>query len=309
MITVVGFNSAIDRSMDTEVVRLGEVMRVHNVVARPGGKGLHVAMTCGLMGEPVRLVGLIDAPHRAWFERTFDSVGGQFCGVEISSAIRTCVAVRDANGEATEFLEPGPRVGTPEGERLMARVLDEVGSGPVVLTWSLPRGLGHETYRDLIVNLRGRAVACLLDASGENLRLGLEAGPFLVSPNREEAEAVTARAIGDSDDAVGAARRLVELGANAAAVSLGGAGVVASWDGATHHVEAPMQTVVNGVGAGDSLVGGIAVGIARGLEIEPALRLGVACAAAAVRHPEPGVLRRDDVERLRPLIRSRVCGL
>lgn len=302
MITIAGFNSAIDRSMEADQVRPGEVMRVRHVVARPGGKGLHVALTCGLLGEAVRLVGVVDREHRVLFERALERVGGRFVGVEIDQTIRTCIAVRDGNGSTTELLEPGPLIDQAHRARLVELVLDGADRGPVVLSGSLPVGFTSAAYRDLIGALEAIGARCLLDASGEVLRAGLEARPSLVSPNRAEAEEVTGVSIVDRESARAAAGGLIDRGAGAAVISLGGSGIVAAWSDSACHLEAPAQRAVNDVGAGDSLVAGVAVGFARGLEIEPALRLGVACAAASVLHPEPGVVRPEDVERLRGLV-------
>ena len=64
MITVAGFNTAIDHLMRVDVLHLGEVNRTVHEQVLPGGKGLHVAQTVAALGEPVQLIGLIDAAHR-----------------------------------------------------------------------------------------------------------------------------------------------------------------------------------------------------------------------------------------------------
>ena len=59
---------------------------------------------------------------------------------------------------------------------------------------------------------------------------------------------------------------------------------------------------MNPVGSGDCLLGGLAVGLARGASAEEALRLGVACGAANAATPETGFVRREDVEALLPRV-------
>ena len=98
MITVGGFNTSLDKSMDTDELRVGGVFRVRNVRAWPGGKGAHVALTAAALGEPVRLVGLIDSVHRALFEDFLGERGVEFHGVPTSGSVRTCLAVRDGKG-------------------------------------------------------------------------------------------------------------------------------------------------------------------------------------------------------------------
>ncbi len=80
------------------------------------------------------------------------------------------------------------------------------------------------------------------------------------------------------------------------------AGAVVSWDGRVARVRAPRVEASNTVGSGDCLLGGLAVGVARGLQPEDILRLGVACGAANALSEETGVVRRQDVERLCPQV-------
>jgi len=58
------------------------------------------------------------------------------------------------------------------------------------------------------------------------------------------------------------------------------------------------------VGAGDSMVGGIVVGLARGWKIPDAVRFGVAAGAAAVMTPGTELCGREDTERLYEQIRN-----
>ena len=75
------------------------------------------------------------------------------------------------------------------------------GADFVVFAGSLPRGVDDDFYADAIRELEP-AAACrrVLDAEGEPLRLGLEAEPFLVSPNQREAEALVGQEFHDEED-------------------------------------------------------------------------------------------------------------
>lgn len=303
MITVAGFNSSIDRFMRIPSVRPGAVGRVSDVRARPGGKGLHAALTCAALGARVRLVGIIDAMNRSRFEDALGRAGVDFCGVVVDDEIRTCIAVHDEAGGVTELLEPGPVIDSATSDRLVQEVLGVGTDGPVLLSGSLPRGMAPTTYRDLVITLRARSSPCLVDTSGELLRLALTAGPDVVSPNRHEAEFVTESRIGDRASAEVAARRLVGAGAGLAVVSLGVDGVVAADRGHAYRVSGPAQRDVHAVGAGDSLVGAMAVAMERGFDVERALRFAVACATASVTDADPGVVSLEEMARVEPQIR------
>jgi tagatose 6-phosphate kinase len=302
VITVAGFNTSVDKAAEADTVRPGAVHRLRNVRAWPGGKGLHVALTVAALGEPVRLVGLIDRAHARWFESFLREKGVAFDGVDSPAGIRSCLGVRDAEGRITEFLEPGPELDAGTQRTLASRVIERSAASAVcVLSGSLPPGFGDRAYAELV---RATAPArCLVDASGPTLREAVEVRPFLVKPNRQEAEDLLGRPIETVADAGRAARELFARGVSLPVVSLGRDGAVACADGRVRHAVVSLPAAVNPVGSGDCLLGGAAVGLARGLAPDAVLKLGVACGAANALTAETGMLRARDVESLRTRVR------
>lgn len=300
MITVGGFNTAVDKTLDADELCLGAVNRVRGVRASPGGKGLHVALTVAALGERVRLLGLIDAIHRAEFEDALGARGVEFHGVEATGGIRTCLAIRDRGGSRiTEILEPGPMMDAEARAELAARFLALASESDLaILSGSTPPGFDAQTYARLVTSLEEAGVKCLVDASGDLLRRAVEARPLLIKPNREEAEALTGAPIVDLGAAVGIARALSERGVGIVVVSLGAVGAVAARGSRAVHAAVPVTEVLNPVGSGDCLLGGVAVGLRRGQDLDAMLKLGVACGTANAAVGNRGWLRGDDVERV-----------
>src|SRR5262249_57149272 len=87
------------------------------------------------------------------------------------------------------------------------------GADCVVLAGWLPRGVDPEFYGEVIRELSRRQVPTVLDSEGEPLRLGLEAEPFLVSPNQREAEALVGQEFYEQQDFGYALEHIAELGA------------------------------------------------------------------------------------------------
>jgi len=73
--------------------------------------------------------------------------------------------------------------------------------------------------------------------------------------------------------------------------------VLASGAG-TLHFNAPGDRVVNAVGCGDALAGGLAAGVARGLDLPDSAALGVAAAADKLGRLHSGRVDSAGVERL-----------
>lgn len=295
MISVVAFNSAIDRLIDVETLVPGTAMRASRVQAWPGGKGAHAAMCAAALGEPVRLVGFVDAPHRDTFVSWLAERGVEFHPIEMPGRLRTCLALRERDGRITEILEPGPPIDAALASTATTAAAHTcAGATAVILSGSVPAGMSQGTYEGLLSRFpHGRVI---VDASGELLRRALAAMPFCVKPNRAEAEALTGERLDSPAGAGRAARTLLSSGCSLAVISLGAEGAVAAWDSHVFHIAAAPVAAVNAVGAGDCLAGGIAVGLARGGTILDALRLGVAAGTAKTLSPETGIVRREHID-------------
>src|SRR5207249_3363651 len=130
-----------------------------------------------VLAGPVRLVGLIDAAHRALFEEFFGERGVEFHGVPIEGSVRTCLAVRDGAGRVTELLEPGPQVDAQTRQELLASFRALAAAAELsVLSGSLPPGLAASDYATLAAEERAAGRRCAVDTSGEALRLGVACG-------------------------------------------------------------------------------------------------------------------------------------
>jgi 1-phosphofructokinase family hexose kinase len=300
MITVAGFNTALDKLVDVDVLRAGAMQRIDGVRVSFGGKGLHVAQTIAALGEKVRLVGLVDATSGPAIAALMRDRGVEFHGIEVPGTIRTCLAIRERNGRITELLEPGPEIDMATRERMLATFRDlALESDLAVLSGSLPPGFDDATYADFVRELQGAGVRCLVDTSGASLRLAIEARPFLVKPNRDEAAVLHGQPLADIDDAAAALRMLLARGVPIPVVSLGAQGVVAARGSDMLHANVAVERVVSAVGSGDCMVAGLAVGLMRGESLETMLRLGAACGAANAA-AGLGYAQRTDVEALLP---------
>ncbi|GLQ97323.1 1-phosphofructokinase family hexose kinase [Dyella mobilis] len=306
MITVAGFNTAIDRFIQLGTLTPGEVHRVRTELVYPGGKGVHVAQTIAALGERVHLVGLVDAAHRNLICRRMSERGVLFHGVEIAGDLRHCLALQDDEGRITEILGQGPQLSPAECDALVRdfrRSVDE--SDLVILSGSLPRGFEPTAYAELSTYVKGHGQRCLVDASGAAMRHALEAQPFLIKPNRDEISELSGQPVTDLDGALQAVRDLMAQGVAMPVVTMGALGAMAGNASGIWHAELSLERVRNTVGSGDCLLGGIAVGIAREMSLEDTLRLGAACGAANAQGEETGFVQRRAVEALLPQVRVR----
>lgn len=288
-ILTVTLNAAIDKRYDVASVAVGQVQRVQQVRASAGGKGLNVSRGAYLCGQRVVATGFVAGFSGRFITEGIVAEGIENAFVEVSGESRTCINMIDAEGRSTEFLEPGVTVTEADLDRLAARFAGLLGEVDVVtISGSAPTGCPADVYVPFVTAAREARCAVVLDTSGELLEAGLPAGPNVVKPNREELSALVGADLGDLDDVVAAAGALRERGPGWVVVSLGGDGAIAVGPGQVVRVQAPRVPLVNPVGCGDVLVGGLASGLASGLGLPDALALGVRVSAAAAAHPETG---------------------
>ena len=303
MITVVGFNTAIDHRIDLEALHPGAVQRAISAQSRPGGKGLHVAQTIVALGEQACLIGLSDNAHGDQLRDHMRVRGVEWQPVRGAHPLRQCLAIHEAGGQVTEILEPGATLDSAVRDALLAAVRSAIDrSSVLVCTGSLPPGFAPDTYAVLVHEARARGVRCLLDASADALREGVRAKPWLVKPNADEAASLLGRPVRGVNDAIECARQLYRDGVACAVVTLGGMGAI-GFDGETlwHATSAPAK-VRDGVGSGDCFLAGLAVGVARSQPLEVSLRRAAACGAANAENSEPGYAAPESVSKWLPCV-------
>ena len=281
MILTVTANAALDVTYRVPWLRPGEVHRVGRVHARAGGKGVNVARVLAALGTDVLATGLagglVGDEILADLE---DGVPEAFLRVAGESR-RTVTVVSAGDGQATVLNEPGPEVTAREWDRFTQAYLELAAAATVVvLSGSLPPGVAADAYAELIRQTRAPV---LLDAHGDALRHGIQAGPALVKPNLDELAVLLGHR---PPDAVAACR---ELGVPAA-VTLGVHGAVLSTPEGAWRAAPPEQVRGNPTGAGDAFAAGLARGLAGAQPWPEVLADAVALSAAAVAAPVAGAV-------------------
>jgi len=286
MILTVTFNAAIDRTLTVPNFQLGQRHRASSGLTLAGGKGINVARALKRLGVPVVATGLAGGGTgtRIVEELTGEAILNDF--VRIAGESRTSTAVVDPTGSTyTEINEWGPHVEPEELELLLEKVhYLSRGADFVVLAGSLPRGVDPGFYGELIRDLNRRQVLTVLDSEGEPLALGIEAEPFLVSPNQREAESLVGQEFYEQQDFALALEHIAELGAKNVMITNESGCFARLRDGRKtrrYRALAPHIEPVSGVGAGDVLLAGLIAAQVEGRSSEDALKEAVAAGAAS----------------------------
>ncbi len=217
--------------------------------------------------------------------------GFRVATVPISNNIRLNFTVTDRHGLTVKLNETGPRLEKAEIEGIELLVEEHLSHAKwLMLCGSLPQGVPADFYAKLIGRAKKRGVKTLLDTDGDALARGVEAGPTVVTPNQQEAERLLNTVLLTHSHAISAARRILSMGAEAVALSLGSRGAMGAWlggDGEEQMVEAipPRVEAISPIGAGDAMAAAVAWSMERGDEFAVALGWGVAAGTASAKLP------------------------
>ena len=307
MIVTVTLNAALDRSLTVPTLQLGQRHRASEVLTLAGGKGINVARALKRLEVPVVATGLAGGRTgtRIVEELTGEAILNDFVRIRDESRTSTLV-VDPTSGKQTEINEWGPKVSEGELGMLMdkLRYLSR-GADAVVFAGSLPRGVADTFYADAARELARRNVRVVLDAEGEPLRLGVDAEPWLVSPNQHEAEQLVGQELFDDEDFLMALDTIAEMGARNVHITLeNGCFALVREERQVRRYRAvtPRLEPVSVVGAGDALLAQWLTAVLDGAPAEEALRLASAAGAASVLEVGAGRFDPAEVRRLLPAV-------
>ncbi len=281
MIYTVTFNPSLDYIVSVEDFKTGITNRTSSELILPGGKGLNVSMVLGNLGLENTALGFAAGFTGAEIVRRVEEMGVKADFIPVSGGISR-INLKLKSIEGTEINGCGPVIGKDALEQLLEK-LAVLGEGDVlVLAGSIPRSVPDDIYGEILRRLAGRAVLTVVDAERELLVKVLEYHPFLVKPNNHELGEIFGLELADREAVIPYAKRLREMGAGNVLVSLAGEGaVLAAEDGNIYEAPAPKGKLINGVGAGDSMVAGFLAGWMRKKDYRHAFHMGMAAGSAS----------------------------
>jgi 6-phosphofructokinase 2 len=210
------------------------------------------------------------------------------------------VILEESTGRQYRFGMPGPKLKKNEWEPFLQK-LAVIDPPPdyMVASGSLPPGAPPDFYAQVARIGKKKGTKTIVDVSGIALKAALEEGVFLIKPNVREFRELVGEDIKEESQIKAEAQKMVKNGrCEVLVISLGAAGALAVSEDFVEHILPPTVPIVSKVGAGDSMVAGIALSLARGNPLRESLLFGVAAGSAAVMTPGTELCQREDAERL-----------
>lgn len=305
MIYTVTFNPSLDYVISVENFETGKINRTSSEAMFAGGKGINVSIVLKELGVDSIALGFVSGFTGVELQRRLQDQGINTDFIEVKDGltrinmkVRSDVLIEpESDGywhQETEINGQGPIVSEEELAQLIEKISCMTEEDILILSGSVCRGVTQNIYADIVKVCKGKGIRVVVDASSVLLWNTLEYQPFLIKPNQHELGDIFNREITTQEEIIFYGKELQNRGARNVLISAGADGaVLIAEDGKVYEMKAPRGSVVNSVGAGDSMVAGFLAGYMETGDYEKALKLGV-YAGSATAFSE-GLARKEDI--------------
>ena len=244
------------------------------------------------MGIPSRVLGFVAGFTGRALEDGLSQSGLETDFVHLEKG-NTRINVKIKSGQETDLNGQGPEIDEKALAQLY-RKLDKIQDDDVlVLAGSIPGSLPADIYEDILAYMAHKKIRTVVDAAGDLLVNVLRYRPFLVKPNHHELGEIFGKELSSMDEIVNYARKLKDMGAVNVLISMAQNGAVLVDEyGEVRRCGVCRGTLVNSVGAGDSMVAGFIAGLTEG-DYGYALKMGTAAGGATAF--SKGLAKREDI--------------
>lgn len=294
-------NPAIDKSSSVAHVTAERKLYCKLPRFEPGGGGVNVSRAIKKLGGKSLLLYPAGGLTGGRLKELLDREGLNHRPLPIEGLIReSLVVIEESTGQQYRFGMPGPEFQEHEWKQFLT-ALSNVEPAPdfLVASGSLPPGVPADFYARVAHVGKERGAKVIIDVSGEAMKRALMEGVYLIKPNIREFRELVGKDIKEETQIKAEAKKLVKSGrSEVLVISLGAAGALAVAEEFAEHILPLTVPIVSKVGAGDSMVAGIVLSLARGKPLRESILFGVAAGSAAVMTPGTELCRREDAERL-----------
>ena len=281
MIYTVTFNPSLDYIVSVNDFQLGLTNRTDSELILPGGKGINVSTILMNLGIDSTAFGFAAGFTGEEIIREVEALGIRSDFIKIDSGISR-INLKLKNIDGTEINGSGPEISEEKIEELL-RKLDILGEGDIlVLAGSIPASMPADMYSTIMERLQHKNVTFIVDATKDLLINVLKYKPFLIKPNNHELGELFDVKLTTREEVIPYGKKLQKQGARNVLISMAGEGaVLVAEDGSVYEAPAPKGTLVNAVGAGDSMVAGFTAGWIEKKDYRHAFYMGVSAGSAS----------------------------
>ncbi|MBN2244712.1 MAG: 1-phosphofructokinase family hexose kinase [Candidatus Aminicenantes bacterium] len=299
-IATLTINPALDVSTSVEKVIPDRKMRCSKAEREPGGGGINVSRAIKRLGGHSTAVFTAGGETGKLLQSLLAEEEVNRLPITFEETMRESFTVlEESSGNQFRFITPGPTL----KENIWSRCLNQLSqlSPPpeyIVGSGSIPPGIPNDFYAHAVEKAKEIGAKFILDTHGKPLKSAGK-GICLIKANMNEIQELLGEEFKDESLLEQSMEKLIQEGfSEIIVVSLGAGGaLMVSQEGACK-INAPVVPIRSRVGAGDSMVAGIVMGLAQEYSLREALMFGVAAGSAAVKTPGSELCRGEDARNL-----------
>lgn len=302
MIYTITFNPALDYIVRLDHLETGTINRTTQEYVLGGGKGINVSIVLNNLGMNTTALGFIAGFTGQEIVTQLNQFGVKENFIRLRDGLTRINVKVKASDEETEINGRGPTITDEELQSLYTQLDALTDKDILILAGSIPSSLPSDMYERIMERLQHKHIRIIVDATKDLLTRVLPYKPFLIKPNNHELSEIFGRTLSSKDDLVTAAKELQTQGAQHVLISMAGDGaILVAADGTVYTSKAPQGTLVNSVGAGDSMVAGFITGYEKTGSLQEALYWGIASGSASAY--SENLATSDEVEALLSQVR------
>lgn len=304
MIITVTLNPAIDKTIEIDEFKIGNVNRIVSTRVDVGGKGINVSKVIKELQHKSLALGFLGGGSGNQIKKYLDDSNIRNDFLTVKGETRTNLKIIDkVNNTHTDINENGPSVTLSDITNMKEKIIEYCEEKSlVVLSGSVPSGINSSIYAEIIKDIKNKGGKVILDADGDMLMQGMKSGPYLVKPNIDELEKAFGISIDNENKIIETSKKILEYGVKHVVISLGGEGSMFISRDKIAKVAGLQVEVKSTVGAGDSMVAAMAVAIENNYDFEETIKLACATSTANVMTEGTQTGKFEDIERLKKQI-------
>ena len=303
-IVTITFSPCIDKSTSVSALVPEKKLSCAYPKLEPGGGGINVARAIKKLGGEVTAIYPAGGYTGKYFIELLNKEQVSSHYIETINETRENIIVVDESSNAQyRFGMPGTILMEQEWTKILQDLSDMIDVEYIVASGSLPTGVPINIFARIAEIAIAKKAKLIVDTSGEALKDAVDKSVFLIKPNLGELSALVGKEYLNPGEIIAAARQIIEKGkCQAVVVSMGAEGALLVTKSLERKIGPPVVDRKSTVGAGDSMVAGIVHKLAAGESLDIAVAYGVACGTAATMNSGTELCKKEDVEKILPLL-------
>lgn len=260
MIYTLTLNPAIDQMISVSSFQLGETNKAKDQYQILGGKGVNVSVMLQNLGHENMALGFMAEQQASQFE-SYLKANNVACDFhKIAGQTRLNLKIRDlSNNQETELNCLGFSITDSDEKALMALIKKHLTKADIlIMSGSIAPGSSNNLYQTIAKFCSENEITFAIDATKEVLLATLQYHPLVVKPNLAELNEIfsASTSFDKLEEVTALAKKLLDAGAQNVLISNGKYGSLLVTKDQTYLANVATGTLVNSVGAGDSMVAG-----------------------------------------------------